>query len=596
MAKLQLYITKTLNGLSSVLNINPSEEVSRHVADYRPALSTLEYDLSESHLLYLVSYCDEGLLLSAIRTIASREKGTYIAATLFVPTVAEISSAEVLDTVAEVGGMLSPEGNDPSGDEVWQLRQALSTEYGENDLAGRHPSSSGQHYAFAYLGGGAPTLEDYAGVRFYQPGFPHYAGVLLFERSEDCRGADPEYNITPKRLIRTAILLPPKKTRQGFAPYLQRKKFTQPAVIPIDTDIEIEWHKPGFDAIRQTVRADRADSELRITPPDTTETQKLVSPSSFHVTMQGSQESVGDVSIKVNDVEIDKAVPFAYADLISARVEISAPGYATFSGTMDLASTSVSQVQLKAQRRTYRFDLPLDTPDPSEPIHIYLKTRKPISACPIEGYAVAGGVITEGMSTCNNLYYVGGQKDFFRRYRHIWFGILGLLAGIVIGCLVSGLRGNKDSAEVKETPTETPVEVKKEEAPTAAPAEAPVAEVEKDSKAEEAEPAVAPTATVTDYKAAVAYLDGNKKWTRAGMAETPGLEGLFDDLNTYNFERLKDYWAPLLSSSRNFTAVIEAVKGSKSKRNPRTGAHNPNYNAEGDDSINWLSYTYWIDP
>ena len=94
----------------------------------------------------------------------------------------------------------------------------------------------------------------------------------------------------------------------------------------------------------------------------------------------------------------------------------------------------------------------------------------------------------------------------------------------------------------------------------------------------------------------MAYLDANRVWDRNEMEATEGLAGLFDDINSYRFNRLTTYWEPLLAGSDSFSTVLEAVRRSGTKRNPRTGIHQPEYNREGDTKINWRGYTYWIDP
>ena len=80
------------------------------------------------------------------------------------------------------------------------------------------------------------------------------------------------------------------------------------------------------------------------------------------------------------------------------------------------------------------------------------------------------------------------------------------------------------------------------------------------------------------------------------MEAIPGLEGLYDDINNYNFDRILTYWAPLLEGSANFRTVAKAVAGAPGKRDPHTGEHNPTYITAGDDAIRWRSYTYWVDP
>ena len=102
--------------------------------------------------------------------------------------------------------------------------------------------------------------------------------------------------------------------------------------------------------------------------------------------------------------------------------------------------------------------------------------------------------------------------------------------------------------------------------------------------------------TPGDYSAAVAYLDANKKWNRERMEAIPGLAGLFDAINTYNFDELRTVWAPRLRESSRFADLMRSVEGSRSKRDPRTGAHNPTYLRPGDNEFSVFGYRCWIDP
>ena len=138
--------------------------------------------------------------------------------------------------------------------------------------------------------------------------------------------------------------------------------------------------------------------------------------------------------IKVNGKDIDEPQSFTYADLHNAKVEISSPGYFAFSGRFDLASSTHALVQMKQLHRTYRFDLPLNTPDPVEAIRIYLKTTKPITQCPIDGYEVTGDGIVEGAGVSNSMVYVGGHSRRIIRY-----AIAGSLAALLLGFLLGWL-------------------------------------------------------------------------------------------------------------------------------------------------------------
>ncbi len=591
MAKLQLYISKYLRGHSALLNINPEEEVSRYIVDFRPALETIEYDTARSNVFYLLNYLEEGLLLSVIKTVAGADDGEYIAASVFHSFGLEIADADFLKLIENLGATLSDDAASPTAEQIADLRAVFATDYALDASAPQRLVSKGHIYGFCYFGGDTPALADYSAVGFFQPRFSRFAGVLLVDRTTGARGRDQHNDLTQNPVVQTTTLLPPGRTKEGFMPHIYHHAFDRPVLVPLNTDIEIRWHRPGFDSFMQTVRATQPGKPVRVVAPDTSEARKIISPASFYITEQGSQRTVGAFIIKVNGVEIDQPHSFPFTELTEARVEISSPGYFAFSGILDLASTAQALVQLKQLRRTYRFDLPLHTPDPTEAIRIYLKTKKPITECPVEGYAIAGGEIIEGAGVSNNLYYVGGRgRRFFINIALI--SLVSLLLGVLIGWLGAKVSSNDKPrnhvaavAEAATTTTENVVE----DLPA-------VAETPAEAAAEEAVADTPEVPAVADYAAAVSYLDSNKKWERAAMESTPGLAGLFDDLNNYNFDRITTYWAPLLGESRNFAAVVAAVKGSATKRSPRTAPHDPAFVPEGDTSISWLSYTYWVDP
>ena len=80
------------------------------------------------------------------------------------------------------------------------------------------------------------------------------------------------------------------------------------------------------------------------------------------------------------------------------------------------------------------------------------------------------------------------------------------------------------------------------------------------------------------------------------MEANAAIAGLFDDLNTYNFESIKTTWNERLAGSKSFQAIVAAVEGSATKRDPHKAPHDPTYNRPGDEIINWRAYTYWVDP
>ncbi len=586
MPKLQLYIAKSLRGYKSLVNFNPEEDVRRHVGDFRTALDGVEYDTSRVNIFHLLCYREQGVMITVMRTIPDGA-GDHLAASLFVPDNLAIEPAELLDVLADLARRMSAPAMDSA--EVAELRAAFAKDYPGRESAGARVDSEGRVYAFARLGQGAPSLEDYAACGFYTPDFGQYAGVLLVPAGIESSGTDA----TPASLPPLIALDPPEESENGFVPHIYRHVFNVPYLVPKGQPVEIVWRRGGFENVVQTITPVSAASARQV--PSTSAATKVITPASFYITAQRSRDPIEDAVVSVNGCEIKGPVTFTYGELEHAQVEITARGYFTFSGKLDLATTTQALVQMKELRKIYRFDLPVLTPEPEECVHFTIQSKKELDRCPVEGYTIAGeGGLAEGISRNNTLIYVGGSSR-----RSMWFAaavaVLGAVLGFVAGWLSFGFNRHESvQAEAIEIAIEEEERVESA-AETPAAVETP-APAEETPAVQEAEPAVPAAAEADDYSAAIAYLDANRNWKGAEMDTIAGLQGFFDDLNTYNFERIKTYWAPRLNGSANFRTLLRAVEGAASKPDPRRDGHAPTYNREGDTVIGWRGYTYWVDP
>ena len=598
MAKLQLYITKSLRGFKSLVNLNPDEEVRRHIHDLRPALEVLDYDLTEKNIFYLVSYLPEGTMLTVLRTIPDGPQD-HLAATIFVPANLDITPARMLEVVRLTTRKVSNPG--VSAEDLNLLRETFASDYGLRADSGAMVASQGTEYAmYAYNGETGHRLADFMGAAIYQTPWLGYAGVLLVDADLPVTGRATDLTGTP--LPPPVVLEPPMASEEGFSAHIFHHLFDRPYLVTPDTDVEISWRRQGFENVNETVHVGN-DSIVPVA--ETAEAVKVITPASFYVTSQSTQESVSDPVITVNGIEITDRHPFRTADLVSARVHISAPGFAPFSGNFDLAATTQALVQLHELRKVYIFELPTASADMGAPIRLEMHSKKPITASPVEGYSLAGGEVQEGVSYCNRLVYTGTRSRGGVLYA-IVTGILALIVGMVLGGLIFA-RDSKDTPVSAEEAVPAVVDEVTQPEPEAIEAAEPVEEVRSADVAEatgtpeaaeppeKSEPTTAPAETrITSVDQAKAYLDTNAVWRREEMQKYAALDGLFDDMNTYNFKRIIDYWGPKFANSRNMRAVVAAAKGSATKRNPRKGEHNPNYTTGGD--IRWRPYTFWIDP
>lgn len=230
----------------------------------------------------------------------------------------------------------------------------------------------------------------------------------------------------------------------------------------------------------------------------------------------------------------------------------------------------------------YVFALPMVTPDGRSLLEFEVESSKPIKRSPIPGYEINGNAI-EGQETINRLRRTGiGNASLLTK-------LLWIAAGVVIGLIIAGIGSLfEDSTSDKNNTAETQTAVE-----TITDSE--TAKDEKQKKDELNSNTASQRNAPTE---ASHYLDTHRVWQRDKMEKIDGLKGLYEDLNNYRFDRLTDYWAKQLEPSKNFAKIVKAaIKARNKKTDPRRDAeHNPCYNRDGDSSISWLGYTYWIDP
>ena len=246
--------------------------------------------------------------------------------------------------------------------------------------------------------------------------------------------------------------------------------------------------------------------------------------------------------------------------------------------TDDYPDNKQSSSSRKNVAHNYIFSLPLHTPDGRSSLEFEVQSSKTISRSPIPGYELKGKA-SEDPDTVNRLRRKTAASAVPWKGKLIW-----LLAGLLAGFALARFTGCHSEAE-------NPAEV---------PATTAVAEIRQSSQKPKSatKKQSGGTEVKTEHSEASYYLDSHRVWRREDMEKIDGLKGLFDDLDNYRFDRLTDEWASKLSASKNFSKIVKAAnKATAKKVDPRRdNEHNPRYNREGDSSISWLGYAYWIDP
>lgn len=584
MNKLQLYIYKSLRGFKSVRNINPAENVQRHIRDVRQALETIDYDPAEKYLFYLLSYVEEGSFFTILRTIPDKPLD-HLATTIYIPSGLQISSEELAAIVHRTTRMVSNPA--VSAEELNELHEVFAKEYPLEPDTSVTVESEGRQYAFSYYGGETGrNLEDFFGDKLYQTEFIKYAGVLLVDAALGVNVNAVDISDYP--LCPPATIFPPEHVK-GFVPYLYGRRFERPFRVSLGEVVELIWKRSGFDDIRQEVNISEREQSVNADSLDGS--RKTITRATFFITSHAGKTKIDDAEIIVNGIEISGEHSFSYDELKNADVIVRCQGYLPYQATLDLASTTQALIAMPEQRRVYRFEMPVKSSELGAPIRFEIHTKRQLKESPLEGYSLIEE-IKEGMGKSNHLEYTGGSSNLpFRQI--VWYVVGSLIMGFILGWIFMG--GGKES-----TPETEEVEVVTEQvkvgpsadAPKQAQAEVkPAPTIKEDEKPKQPEATKSAATSVTAES--IAYLDGNAKWTKEQLDRLPGLAGLFDDMNQFHLDKLSGEWAEKLKKSKRFERVAHhAGEGLRKQIFKPSGT----YCTGGDNTITVQSYLNRIDP
>lgn len=586
MNKLQLYITKSGNVLKNVFSLNPNEDIRRHVRDLTRAVALIDYDPAEKNIFYMLTSVDEGVFFVILRTIPP-QKNHHLAAWIFIPNGMRISGDRLYELVTLTTRKVS--NPEVTNDDVADLREAFSTDYPTDGDAPFLTGAQGHEYAWRSYGERCGvSLADYAAMGLWQQSYIPYEGILLIDEDINVGVAAKSLDDVP--LGEAAVLEVPEKTENNFTAYVWGRRLEHPMHATLGASVEISWRRPGFEnvTVNEVINSRRFTPE----PATTTGSHKVISTASFYITSQVTRDQLHGCTIRVNGKDItDEGRAFTSEELRGAAVLVSHEGFFPFSGQLDLASTTRALIQLQERRKIYRFELPLVSSEYGAPVKFELRTKKPITESPVEGY-IACDEIQEGSTRTNHLGYSGTGTSLTSR---IVYAVAGFILGAALMLGVNTCTGRHDNGSTL-APAANPDSIVPPKTPVAvAPPTPPAAPEPKEN--ESAEETKAEAAVQTDNSLSVAdavsYMDNNTTWTRAELEKNPATRGLFDDLNNFRTDRIINHWGSVLKDSKRMQKVVTHTRqGVQKKKANLSGT----YNKPGDDVISVQSYLNHVDP
>ena len=460
-------------------------------------------------------------------------KPDHLAAWIFIPYDIKISTPEIEEVIETVIKAIS---NSKITSETYaELCKLFEKDYDNTPLAAAIAPNRGKHTAYRYYGDiTGYLLSDLIGTKRYQTSYLPYAEVILADKS--VVQDINGHQLTDEPLEQMVKLFPPVSPDPAFRPTIFGCEFDKPYLAPLMGKVEIRWFEGENPVAEQAIMVNRPNMR-----PDTVALEELMQVSAISPDTPAQTE----------------------------RHQAPAKPH-TQDHTHTAQRPSAKTPYFQSQTRTYQTEQ-------GEPL-----VQRPESPWKSRLTALWAKVAA---------LFGSMWADPYTRAKIIW-AMIGFAAGVLLtlACVHISGSGTVNTPKVLDLSSDTlemtsPVEIVDIEASTQPWTEEALLGTSIERP------------TDTSMTAAITYLEGFKTWTKSELEKYPELQGLYEDLNTFNKERLVQHWGPKLKKSKRFNKIEEhARQAIKRGKKPRVPDGQKTFNPPGKENIKIMTYLNTIDP
>ncbi len=568
MNKLGLKITRVSQGRTVLLTVNDGEW-AKAVVDIRDVLNL--YEPASDKFAMFMSFGVGGTYITLARFITGRDLD-YIDGWVFVPNTVDIDGKTlvgILDMVMEELLKTQIDGS--------ILKRIFEHSYPEVMSVPFEPSATENVYAVRDLD--KNRLEDIIGRDRYQSYYSGYKKIFLCGQST--LGIAPGNKVTDissKTLFRSVLVSPPdmSKLDHGVTVSIAGRNalFTSPVRWNVGEKMSLVFERHGFDPIEHTCLIDEQTQACSL--PPVMDWRYWVNRDRFYVyALHSGEDLSSSAAITVNGKVLSLPIELTEREAKNAKIRIEARGFLPFELERNLLHDGVVECGMNREAREQRWTVELANGKDAEMTLVSKDLDISSDSCPLRGYSI---------NEKGKLGYNGAFKE-----RAIGFAIASSLALIVlcVSAVCSWTAANtlsftsefpflkaesRNAQQINASQNYVP---EPDDGAQAAPS--PTADNE-EVEPQQSDSGVNPVEA--QRLAAIEYLDGNDVWHKDSLESYPVLQGLFDEMNTYNFSAIIDR-SVNLGDSEKFNEILEAL--------PLTGGRNT-FNRDGDLEITLARY------
>lgn len=493
--------------------------------------------------IYIKFLGREGYLLALVfANSGATRSGSYFTVWVHVPAACNISNEETVEVikqikeVAKTGNFASSPIYDEIADKTYPdkgvLLPAVSTICSD-------PNAS--KYGVRRLSNF--TLKELFGNNIAQHEYAKYKGIFLLNKSVGF-GNDFEELGAELKEVRT---LQAPKTQEGFKPYIVVERedvpFTKAVEFSDGADVCIKWKKEGYKSISKKAKVTDKEEDFQNSIKIDAKEDIYKEVHCDNIKVYGSDGSpIANFEVWLNRLPENRKTFYVPARR-DCQITIKADEYEDKDVTLK-ELTSDKGIKLKKKLHHYHFALE------GSNVEFSITTQRRLTKSPIKGYSADDDISEKDV---NHLSYDSILQKIM--YFGIGLGACLLAVGLYVGWNVFVMdRELKfvDKQEAGQTATQ-----------------------DEDF-----------TPTDTDMQKAFNYLESNDTWHKDSLDRFDATRGLFDELNEFEVNKIKDRNATL--NNDKLGKIVEALE--QIPADSRPGTHDGKYNTKDDKQININNY------
>lgn len=502
---------------------------SSKVVDIREYLNLFTGLQGTDNTVTFMSFDESGCFLTLLRAIPGRA-GDFSSGWIYIPNEIEIPTESIENTSRFVADLLS---ESDLTERKNHIEDFFAQEYKQKEIRIKYtPSKYNGKFGFRYFGGDYTYREilEYG----YQSCYSKYQAIFLLEENgvvEIANGQTSNFdNLTSRPLKKQCILKAPSHKELE---YLGRDvkiksqngtEFTSPKVFYKGETVRCTLSREGFESIDLPPLV--IQDEIQTLPIDTGyryKWQKKITEDMFNVT-NNKGETIENYQVKINDCAVSpNGILMTEKDCYKAKVEISATGFETKEATINLLNKSERSFQLKRKTQKIEYDVKMSNGKIGK---MTLSSQNlPKNKWPRKSYPLKWHYLDKSEVKPSPVVYIFIVAAFI---------IGAALGGVIVWLWLTTKNPSNNSSIDQETAT---TEVQQQP----------------DNK---------------EKMTAKEYLSDNEIWKRSKMEKYPELQGLFDDLNSFNRNEIIQKWKSRQLGEKMEEVVKLAEKASNNKDNP----------------------------